>query len=94
MDEAELGTEGNGASLLGADFTGGFPDPLEQDPGEARDLLPDRVIVRDRHEAAIWDEQEEAVTARETEWPDTEDPEFRDPGGEDEDGEAFEPYDQ
>ena len=68
MDEAELGSEGNGAFLFGADFTGGFPDPLEQEP-DAPDLQPDRIFVGDRREAELWAVEEEEATARPTEKP-------------------------
>lgn len=68
MDEAELGSEGNGAYLFGADFTEGFPDPLEQEP-DAPDLQPDRIFVGDRQEAAIWAEEDAEATVRPTEKP-------------------------
>ena len=66
MDEAELGSEGNGALLFGADFTEGFPDPLEQEP-DAPDLQPDHVFVGDRREAETWAAEEAEITARPTE---------------------------
>lgn len=68
MDEAELGSEGNGAFLFGADFTDGFPDPLEQEP-DAPDLQPDHIFVGDKDEAEIWAAEEDEATARPTEKP-------------------------
>jgi len=45
MDEAEVGDAGNGADPWGADFTGGPPRPIEEDPDVPDDIVPDRVQV-------------------------------------------------
>lgn len=89
MDEAELGSEGNGAALFGGDFTGGFPDPLEQEPDEASDIRPDHIFIGNQREAQIWDEEEDEVTAQATEKADFEGPDFED----EEYDEAFNPLD-
>lgn len=76
MDEATLGSAGNGAFLFGADFTGGLPQPLEQEP-DAPDLQTDHVFVGDNQTAERWDDANEAITAQPSEKPefsDSDDP--------------------
>lgn len=76
MDEATLGSAGNGAFLFGADFTGGLPQPLEQEP-DAPDLQTDHVFVGDSQEADRWDDANEEITAQPNEKPafsDSDDP--------------------
>jgi hypothetical protein len=43
MDQAEIGDAGNGADPFGADLTGGPPEPLEADPADPSDILPDEL---------------------------------------------------
>lgn len=43
MDEAEIGTAGNGADYYGGDLTGGAPLPIEEEPDLPDDILPDQI---------------------------------------------------
>lgn len=77
MDEAEVGSAGNGASPFGADFTGGYPEPIEERPDDPADILPDRVEDWPGLGADEVREGERELTARpteatmppESEWP-------------------------
>lgn len=77
MDEAEVGSAGNGASPFGADFTGGYPDGIEERPDEPADILPDRIEAWPGLPADEIDAGERELTARpaedtvpdESEWP-------------------------
>jgi hypothetical protein len=60
MDEAEVGDAGNGADPYGADFTGGFPRPLEEEPAE-HDIGPDRI---ESFPGATPEDEDREITAR------------------------------
>jgi hypothetical protein len=69
MDEAEIGSAGNGTDPYGADLTGGFPQPIEDEPDE-QDIAPDRI---ERFPGAA-PEDEDGVTARPTDHEEEVDP--------------------
>jgi hypothetical protein len=66
MDEAEIGTAGNGADIHGADLTGGVPIPIQDEPDFPDDILPDQ--IEHFNEGGERDEEVE-VTAQPSENP-------------------------
>lgn len=77
MDEAEFGDAGNGADPYGADFTGGPPHSMEDDPDKPDDILPDQIERLERAAKAAGqvrgsareDEADEGLTAQPLETP-------------------------
>lgn len=67
MDEARVGSAGNGASPYGADFTGGYPEQLEAFPDQPADITPDRIERWPGLPAEAEEEEEREVTARPSE---------------------------
>lgn len=61
IEEAEIGSAGNGAAPYGADLTGGLPRELEADPDRPSDIVPDQI---DQLEIVARDEEERELTAR------------------------------
>lgn len=43
MDEAEVGSAGNGADPFGADLQGGLPVDIEAEPDRPDDIVPDEI---------------------------------------------------
>ncbi len=62
MDEAEYGDAGNGADPDGGDLAGRPPQPLEPDPANAEDILPDQIRHFPHGRRGV--EEEAEVTAR------------------------------
>ncbi|HWV38108.1 MAG TPA: hypothetical protein VN033_06480 [Vulgatibacter sp.] len=44
MDEAEVGSAGNGADPFGADLEGGLPVDVEAEPDRPDDIVPDEIV--------------------------------------------------
>lgn len=64
MDQAQVSDAGSGADPYGADMTGGFPTPIDDQP-EQRDIAPD--LIEDWPGQAVTEERE--LTAQPTERP-------------------------
>lgn len=63
MDEAEIGTAGNGADFYGGDLTGGGPSPIEDEPDNPEDILPDQIERLGEGESE-GEEEEREITAQ------------------------------
>jgi hypothetical protein len=63
MDEADIGSAGNGADPYGGDLTGGLPAPIEAEP-EAEDLLPDQIARFPEGVTPEASEEERELTAQ------------------------------
>lgn len=75
MDFAHPGDAGNGASPFGGDFTGGYPDPIEDPPDQPADILPDRIEQWPEQAAAELGEEDD-LTVRQREPPPIDPPRY------------------
>ena len=64
MDQAAVGDAGNGADPFGADFTGGLPRDIEDEP-DYGDIVPDLI----ERAPGAYAEEEEEITAQPNEPP-------------------------